>query len=93
MSENPVLKHDANLIPIQESYREMAFQGAYTGANLDYVGFAKPGTATSAAAWQISKLTYSGANLVSITWPENSLGIASTLYEFVWDDRATYTYS
>lgn len=93
MSENPVLKHDANLIPIQESYREMAFQGAYTGANLDYVGFAKPGTLTSETGWQIQKLTYSGANLTSITWPQNSLSNASSLYEFVWDDRLTYTYS
>lgn len=93
MAENPVLKRDANLIPIQESYREQAFQGEYSGTNLIYRGFAKPGTATSATGWQIAKLTYSGANITSITWPQNSLSKASSLYEFVWDSRAGYTYS
>lgn len=93
MAETPVLKRDSNLIPIQESYREQAFAGDYTGANLIYRGFAKPGTATSATGWQIAKLTYSGANITAIQWPQNSLSKASSLYEFIWDDRATYTYS
>lgn len=89
----PVLRHDANQTPIQQSYHEQAFQGEYTGANLIYKGFAKPGSGTSAPVWQIAKLTYSGANLTAITWPHNSSGAADSSYSFVWDNRATYTYS
>ena len=44
--------------PIPDSWTDEAFQGAYTGDNLIYKGFAKPGAATSAAVWQIAKLAY-----------------------------------
>lgn len=62
--------------------------------NVIYVGRAKVGTATSDDMWQIVYLTYDGNNAVtSATWPQNDEGIASSAYEYVWDDRATYTYS
>lgn len=87
------LKRDNNHIIIPDSYDEKAFQGEYDGNNnLIYAGFAPVGSSTSVATWQIKKLTYTGTNLTSVTWPElNSK--ASTDYEFSWDDRATYTYS
>ncbi len=88
-----ILKRDAQGNVIQESYTgDMAFRGEYTGANLIYKGFARPGALTSADVWQIARLTYSGANLTAIEWPENSLGAPSSEFNFQWDDRATYTY-
>ncbi len=89
-----ILKRDAQGNVIQESYvGDMTFRGEYTGANLIYKAFARPGALTSASMWQIAKLTYSGANVIAIEWPENDLGHASSEFNFIWDDRATYTYS
>lgn len=91
--DNPVLVQDAQRNPIQASYTEnRAFRGEYAGTNLIYRGFARAGTATSTAKWQICLLTYDGANnLTAIQWPLSS-GAVSVDYKFVWDDRATYTY-
>jgi hypothetical protein len=80
-----------NLIP--DSFEALAFQGAYTGTNLIYKGFARPGSPTSNPVWQISIMTYDGMNnLTSILWPQNAFGVASNDFQFEWDDRATYTY-
>lgn len=77
----------------QDSFLDEAFRGEYSGTNLIYKGFAIPGTVTSEPSWQIGKLAYDGNNnIISITWPINSNGAPSNFYEFVWDDRATYTY-
>lgn len=90
----PSMKKDNNLEPVPQTYLERAFQGAYTGTNLIYAGFAKPGAVTSGAlVWQISKMTYDGSNnLLSVQWPVNANGAVSTEYEFDWALRATYTY-
>jgi hypothetical protein len=78
---------------LPESFLEEAFRGEYDGSNnLIYAGFARPGSPESLPVWQISKLTYSGANLTSITWPTSSEGAVSNDYEFAWSLRATYTY-
>lgn len=62
---------------------------AYDGSdNLVYAGKAAPGTATSTAAWQVRKLSYTGANLVTVQYADGSLAFART-----WDGRAGYTYS
>jgi len=61
----------------------------YTGTLATYVGHAAPGTATDAAGWNISKITYDGNdNPTSIYWANANVGNA-----LVWDDRASYTYS
>jgi len=58
-----------------------------------YIGRAKAGTAESDSTWQISFHTWdANDSLLTKQWPLNSEGAASTDYEFVWDDRATYTY-
>ena len=88
----PVLKKDVNLEPMQNTYFDTAFQGEYSGSNLIYKGLARPGSPTSAAVWQIAKLTYSGNNVTAIQWPINSSGAVSTDYEFIWDNRASLTY-
>lgn len=85
---------DAQGRVIPGSFGNLAFQGEYTGNNLIFAGFARAGSSTGAEVWQISKMTYDGSgNLLSITWPQNSLSKASTKFEFEWDERATYTYS
>ena len=58
-----------------------------------YVGRAKVGVATSEAKWQIRKIAYdANQSPTSVTWPQNDLSNESGEYEFVWDDRVTYTY-
>jgi hypothetical protein len=91
----PYIKVDANGRDISDSADDLAFRGDYQGGqNLIYTGFARPGAATSAAVWQISKHAYDGNNnLISTTWPQNTLGKASSEYEFIYDNRASYTYS
>lgn len=53
-----------------------------------YVGFAVPGTATSAANWKIKKVTDLGGDDYSIKWADGTDALTK-----VWDDRLTYTYS
>jgi hypothetical protein len=89
----PELKLSANYVELQNSYGDLAFQGEYSGANLIYSGLARPGVDTSIEKWQIRKLTYSGDNLVSITWPQDPNGRPSSEFIFEWDDRASYTYA
>jgi YD repeat-containing protein len=57
--------------------------------NLQYVGWARPGTAKSAAEWRIIKLTYDASAKLT------DVGYAGGLDTFVnvWDSRATYTYT
>lgn len=58
-------------------------------SNLVYIGKAVVGTAKSAALWQIKKLTYNASsNLTDIAHANGS-----ETFEYVWNDRATYSYS
>lgn len=94
VGNRPCARKDAQGNVIPSSFDNMAFQGAYTGTNLIYRGFARPGSSTSAAVWQIAFMTYDGSNnLLSIQWPQDPNGNASNDYEFIWADRASYTYS
>lgn len=59
------------------------------GANPIYIGQATPGSATSAAVWQIRKLTYDGSNN-----PTNIQFSGGTVnFTSIWDNRAGLTYS
>lgn len=79
---------------IEEFFIEESFRGTYSGTNLIYAGFARPGADEGSLVWQIQKIAYDGSNNpISITWPANSMGIVSNDYEFSWTDRLTYTYS
>ncbi len=57
-------------------------------SKLEYIGYAKPGTATSAASWQIKKISYSGNNTTSILFADGN-----TKFDNVWDNRAALSYS
>lgn len=95
LRNNPYIKQDANGRDIQDSSDDLAFQGDYlAGQNLIYSGFARPGSLTSAAVWQISKHAYDGNNnITSTTWPQAANGSCSSEYEFIWDNRASITFS
>lgn len=94
MSSQPSVKKDPNNVNIQESYLNgMKFRGEYSGGNLIYKGYAKPGADTAEDVWQIAQLTYSGSDVTQVDWPQDSNGVASNDFRFAWDDRATYTYS
>ncbi len=87
---------DAQGRVIPTSYGDVAFLGDYggSGTNLIYKGLARPGSSAANPVWQISKLTYDATdNLLSVQWPQNTNGAASNDYQFVWNSRATYTYS
>lgn len=60
-----------------------------SGTNPIYIGVAVANSATSAAVWQIKKLTYDGNDN-----PTSILAAGGTTeYNQVWDDRASLTYS
>ncbi len=89
----PLLKRDVNGNVIQDSSGDMSFRGDYTGSNLIYKGFARPGSAEGDLVWQIAKLSYDGSNnLLTIKWPQNANSSASTEYQFSWTGRAGYTF-
>lgn len=58
-----------------------------TGSGTAYVGEALPGSATSATAWRIKLLTFSGDD-VTTTWASGN-----SSFDKVWDSRASYSYS
>jgi hypothetical protein len=74
---------------------EVALRAQNDGSgNAIYIGKAKVGTLTSESGWQISFQAYDGNNAItSKTWPENDENNASSEYEFIYDNRAGYTYS
>ena len=91
----PVMQLDSQARPLPTSGDWTEFRGDYYPGttNLRYGGFAKPGTATSIAHWQIFYCTYDASNnITAIMWPLNGSGAASNDYEFVWDNRAALTY-
>lgn len=61
---------------------------AYSGDNVEYVGEARAGIATSAVGWRIKKMTYSGSNVTQVDWADGN-----TNFDNIWDDRTDYTYS
>ena len=93
-NNRPINQLDSQGRVIYDSVDDSAFRGEYAGNNLIYKGFARPGAAEGDEVWQIAFLQYDGSgNVTSVTWPQNSSGIATNEYAFSWTDRATYTYS
>lgn len=90
----PLTETDANFRPIQDSELWTTFRGDYTGTNLIFAGFARPGSAEGDLVWQIRKMTYDGSsNLTDIKYPENANAVAVADYEFSWTTRAAQIYS
>lgn len=57
------------------------------GAGNQYVGFAKPGTASATSGWALMKIATSGLDL-DITWASGDSNM-----DKVWDNRLSETYS
>lgn len=63
-------------------------------ANPIYIGRARPGAPETEPLWQLCKLAYDANNgLISLKWPENDLGVASTEYEFVFSSGTSVSVS
>ena len=58
------------------------------GATIAYIGKANAGTTTSAAAWQVRRLTFNAEGDVITAYADGDGN-----FDNVWDDRATLTYS
>lgn len=77
---------NGNIKVVQDVY---TVKIAYASAGKpQYIGKAAPGTASSAAGWQISKLTYSTDDVTDIQWAAGSLSFTN-----IWDNRASLSYS
>lgn len=59
------------------------------GTNASYIGYAIPKSATSAGVWQIRLITYDGNNNPLTGKFANGSGA----FSFIWDNRASYSYS
>ena len=53
-----------------------------------YLGKAQIGSVTSAAVWQIQKLTFGADGDVEITWADGNAA-----FDNIWDNRASLSYS
>lgn len=59
-----------------------------SGTNPIYVGEAFPGSATSAPAWRIKKLTYdTNSNVTAVLYASGGS------YTAIWDNRVSLSYS
>jgi hypothetical protein len=56
-------------------------------STLGFLGEASPGTLSSAPSWRIRKLVYAADGDVTITWADGN-----SLFDNVWDNRASLTY-
>ena len=94
VQNRPFGRKDANGNLIPDSFSDLAFLGEYTTTNLIYKGLARPGSDSADAVWQISFYTYDMSNnVISIQWPQDANGNSSNDYQFIWDNRASLTYS
>jgi len=56
--------------------------------SITYEGWADPGSLTSAAVWRVSRIVESGHPEFVRTWADGD-----NLFNNIWDDRATLSYS
>jgi YD repeat-containing protein len=75
---------------LHESNNNWKFKFEYdANDNPIYIGKAEKGTSVTDTHWQIQKLTYdANNNPTDIEWAEGT-----DEFIFVWNDRASYTYS
>lgn len=94
-STRPVMQLDAQARALPSSGDWTTFRGEYYAgtSNLKYGSMAKPGSPEGNNVWQLFLCAYDASNnLISIKWPINSSGAASSDFEFNWTGRAGYTY-
>ncbi len=81
---------NSNTISYPYSSEDLIKKAEYDASNNPvYIGFAAPGMAPDAPAWQIKKFTYDvNGNVTDIQFASGSND-----YDKVWDNRASYSYS
>ena len=70
---------------------EIEFQERWAedlNGRVEYYGQSEPGSTESESKWMIEKYEYSGIHERAKKYPNGS-----NANIFIWDDRATYTYS
>ena len=74
------------LVGVDQTIKQLAYDASN---NLEYMGFATIGSATSGALWRIIKLAYDASNnLTGITYAGGD-----DLYDNIWDNHAALSYS
>lgn len=58
-----------------------------SSSNLIFLGKGKQGAVNGDASWRIQQFTWSGGNLVSITWADGD-----SEFDNVWNNRASLSY-
>ena len=80
-----------NPMPVKEfggNIVKIAYHATYT-EDPEYIGLAVPGSVTSAAVWQIRKITYAAAGKpTAIQYADGDLE-----FDNVWDDAPSLDYS
>lgn len=75
----------SNVVKIDGSLSQVKTEYDISSSTVNYIGTAVSGTATSAAAWTIKKITFDASgNPLEILWSNNTA---------IWDNRATTIYS
>ena len=59
-----------------------------TEGDFKYIGYATAGSSEAASVWKIKRIEFLVGDDVETKWAEGT-----TAYVYVWNDRATYTYS
>lgn len=90
----PMGRTDAQGRIIPSTFEDLAYLADLVdGSTPVYEGWARPGASTSDPVWKIRQDTYTDTTLIGIQWPQDPQGHASADYQFIWDNRATYSYS
>jgi hypothetical protein len=85
------IRHDEWGHPITSDTNNTILYEYDSDDNLVYLGKAKPGnnSNTDKSIWQIRKYTYdANDNVTSMLWADGNV-----LYDNIWDNRASLTYS
>lgn len=81
---------NAQTISFPFAHSDMQMRVAYTAdGDPEYIGRARPSALTSAAEWQIKKITYDANRNPTVA----AFASGVNDYNKTWDDRATYVYS
>ena len=84
---SPILVYaQTQSVTVIKNIEKILYDDDKSANNKEYFGWAKTGTATSAASWKIMRITYTGNDYV-VEWAGGT-----QLYNSVWDNRGSLTY-
>ena len=62
---------------------------AYSGTNVEYIGYAEPGAEETAQEWVIVKYTYNSSSLVT----KKTFANGKKNFTLAWSEREGYSYA